>query len=64
MERKEPIYDETVADMEEGKTPDLITKEEAKEKLLSICKTEAIKEFDECTLQNEPYLVLVDGSLV
>lgn len=62
-------YESTVADIEEEDgTPDEITREEAKEKLLNICleneNEEAIAEFDSFTDSTEPYLILIDGSLL
>lgn len=62
-------YVEIVADIEGDEKLDKITKKEAEKKLLNICETEeektkARKEFNECILQDEPYLVLVDRSLL
>ncbi|MCT8975512.1 hypothetical protein N4T77_02760 [Clostridium sp. CX1] len=60
-------YRETVADVEEDDgPPSQITKEDARAKLLGGCREdeiEALKEFDIYTSRQEPYLVLIDGSL-
>lgn len=64
------FYAETVGDIEdEDSSPDEITKEQAKNRLLGICKdeqerTKANQEFKECIHQNDPYLILIDGSLL
>lgn len=64
-------YEENIAEIikEDDGEPDEITKDEAKEKLLKICKDEQqkfkeIEEFTECVNQNDPYLILIDGSLI
>lgn len=72
MSEEEAIeyYTETVGDIEdEDDSPDEITKEEARKKLLNVCKDSdeedgARKEFNKLTLGTEPYLILIDGSLL
>ena len=63
-------YNETVSDIqEEDGAPNEINKDEAKIKLFNSTddeeeRTKFIKEFDLCTSTVEPYLILIDGSLV
>lgn len=63
-------YEEDVSDIEDKDVYPLeISKEEAKKKLLTICKNEdeeekAKREFNKFTLSSEPYLILIDGSLI
>lgn len=72
MSEEEAIkyYSETVGDIEdENAEPTQIEKLEAKKKLLSICKdsdeeSKLTKEFNKSTLGTEPYLILIDGSLL
>jgi len=66
------FYVETVSDIEEEDKdtfPIEISKEDAKIKLLNVSideeeKIRFIKEFDLCTSNTEPYLILIDGSLL
>lgn len=63
-------YEEIAGEVnEDDGRPIEITKEEAKEKRLNICKDErkkqlAIDEFTRRIHQDKPYLILVDGSLI
>lgn len=63
-------YSETVSEIEDDEegVPIEITKEEAKAKLIKACskeeKSELVEEFDLCTSTSEPYLILIDGSLI
>lgn len=63
-------YNETVSEIEEEDgTPSQINKDEAKIKLFNSTDNEEermkfIKEFDLCTSTVEPYLILIDGSLI
>lgn len=64
------LYEKVVADVEdENSSPDEITKDQAKNRLLGICKNEYQRiedeqEFNECIHQDDPYLILIDGSLL
>ena len=65
------FYEETVAEIQDTDlTPEEITQREARKKLMSIHKTneEKIKAFEEffktTEKSKEPYLILIDGSLI
>lgn len=64
------FYEEQVGDIEDKDIcPDEISKEQAKKKLLHICQdndqeTRAKGEFAKYTHGTEPYLILIDGSLL
>ena len=63
-------YREVVADIaEDDGEPVEIAKANVIKKLLDTCKDEnqkqeTIKEFNSCTSQNEPYLILIEGDLL
>ena len=61
-------YQETVADFDEKDEITEITKEEAKQKLIKAACGADIeiveKQFDEASKLKNPYLILVDGSLL
>ena len=65
------FYEETVADIyeDEDGEPEEVTKEIALEKILDICKNDyeaenATKEFEEQLKSGEPYIWLIDSSLI
>lgn len=62
-------YEEVVGEIDEDdREPIEINKERAKEKLLNVYKDNkkhaAIDEFTKCIYQDEPYLILMDRSLI
>lgn len=69
-DKAKEFYSEVVCDLEgdEGELTE-VTREKARVELLCICKNkeqrkEAITEFDMNTEGKEPYLILIDGSLL
>lgn len=64
------FYEEQVSDINDKEaSPNIISKESAKKRLLDTCKDDfqhdcANREFNKLTLGIEPYLIMIDGSLL